>query len=218
MLGHLLLAVAACLPVDGDRILIGDLARAIPAFAESDATESIGYSPAPGAQRRFSAGELSRLAARKGVTATVEPVCFERKSEGLTRERVLAALRESLPEGAELELLEFSQTRVPSGSIEFPLSGLTASPRGPSLWRGRAKYGTAQSTPVWAKVRAPSEVVRGEMVGVEARYGAAFLKFEVRAEASGRTGDAIAVRNLESGKTFRARVLRKGWVAVEPNE
>src|SRR5882724_8043209 len=108
MLGHLLLAVAACLPVGGDRILIGDLVAAIPAFAGSDAAESIGLSPAPGVQRRFSAAELSRLAERKNVTGPIEPVCFERKLEALTSEAVLAALRAALPEGSELELIEFS--------------------------------------------------------------------------------------------------------------
>jgi len=41
------------------------------------------------------------------------------------------------------------------------------------------------------------------------------VKFEVRAEGSGRAGDVVAVRNVDSGKTFRARILRKGWVAVE---
>jgi flagella basal body P-ring formation protein FlgA len=56
---------------------------------------------------------------------------------------------------------------------------------------------------------------RQATVGIEAHAGAAFLKYEVRAEASGRVGDSIQVRNLESGKTFRARVVRKGWVAVE---
>ena len=53
------------------------------------------------------------------------------------------------------------------------------------------------------------------MVGIEAHVGAASLKFEVRAEASGRAGDFVPVRNVDSGKTFRARVVRKGWVAVE---
>jgi len=64
-------------------------------------------------------------------------------------------------------------------------------------------------------IDAPAEITRGEMVGVEAHVGAAYLKFEVRAEASGRTGDLVQVRNIGSGKTFRARVVRKGWVAVE---
>jgi flagella basal body P-ring formation protein FlgA len=287
MLGHLfLLAVAACLPVEGDHILIGDLARAIPAFAQVDAAEAVGFSPAPGAQRRFSVGELSRLATRKGVTTDMESVCFERKSKTLTRDAVLAALRESLPEGAQLELIDFIHERVPDGSVEFSRRGLgSAPPREPALWTGRVRYGAARSVSVWAKVRVwisrpalvairdlpagkpieagevrleykdanpfidaaaissgeivgrtprrpiragqivplsavdvPAEVTRGEIVGLEARYGAAFLKLEVRAEASGRTGEAIPVRNLDSGKTFRARVLRKGWVAVESTE
>jgi flagella basal body P-ring formation protein FlgA len=37
----------------------------------------------------------------------------------------------------------------------------------------------------------------------------------VRAEAAGKVGDLILVRNVESGKTFRARVVRKGLVAVD---
>jgi len=52
-------------------------------------------------------------------------------------------------------------------------------------------------------------------VGVEAHVGATFLKFEVRAETSGRAGQVVRVRNVESGKLFQARVLRKGWVGVD---
>ena len=286
MLGHLLLAIGACLPVEGDHILLRDLAAAIPVFAESDGAESIGFAPAPGAQRRFSVLELNRLAAGKGVSAAIEPICFERKLETLTRERILAALRESLPEDAGLELLDFSHAQVPKGPLEFPRMGLTpgrpSSPRQPVIWRGRVKYSKSQSLFLWAQVRVwisrptliaaadlrmgkpieaghlrvenkdsspffetaalsieaasgktprrpiragqavdraaldtPPDVTRGQMVGVQAQVGAAFLKFEVRAEASGRAGDLVAVRNVESGKTFQARVLRKGWVGVE---
>ena len=289
MLASLLLAAGACLPVEGDRILIADLVAAIPEFAQSDTAESIGFTPAPGSQRRFSAGELSRLAARKGVTAAIQPVCFERKLKALAKDRVMTGLRESLPDGAELELIDFGPAQVASGNLEFPRSGLTrapaASPRDPMIWRGRAKYGVAHSIPVWAKVRAwksasaliavedlsvgkpiqaaqvrleaidanpfadtlvvsmdqvvgmtprrplragkvipqsaldaPLEVTRGDIVGAEARRGATLLKFEVKAEASGRLGETIPVRNLGSGKTLRARVLRRGWVAVEPIE
>ena len=64
-----------------------DLAAGVPAFASSDPTESIGFAPAPGAQRRFSAGELRRLAARKGVDTAIEPVCFERRLSELTSEQ-----------------------------------------------------------------------------------------------------------------------------------
>src|SRR5437762_13675240 len=99
----LLLAAAACLPVEGDRILMRDLSAAVAAVAGLDPEEPLGFTPAPGAQRRFSAGELQRLAARKGIAAEIEPVCFERKRDPLTRERILAALREGLPEKAQIE-------------------------------------------------------------------------------------------------------------------
>jgi flagella basal body P-ring formation protein FlgA len=285
---HLLLGLAlgACWPVEGDRILMGDLAAAVPEFSSAAAGESIGFTPFPGSQRRFSAGELSRLAASHGIVAEPGPVCFERKLEALTRERLLAALREALPAGAHLELADFSRVNIPQGTLEFSRESLTpvplASPRDTVIWRGRLKYAAAQSLPLWAKVRVwvsrsgavavqdlptgkpivaaeirigeleqspfaeapaasaeevtglaprrpiragqpvptswleiPAEVTRGEMVGIEARCGAAFLKFEVRAESSGHVGDAVQVRNVESGKTFRAHVIRKGWVAVE---
>ncbi len=286
MLGHLLLAIGVCLPVQGDRILMRDLASALPAFAGRDDQEPIGLAPAAGAVRRFSAGELIRLAARKGIGAAVEPVCFERKRQPLTKDQVLASLRRSLPQDATLELLGFSDSPVPEGVIDFPRNGLSApnpaAPRGPVIWKGRVTYATAQSVPTWAKVRvwvtrpivvasedlpagraiesgkiriaerefppfteprpaavetflgttprrtiradaplsvadldAPVDITRGGMVGVEARVGAASIKFKVRAEASGRVGDLVPVRNVESGKTFRARVIRKGWVAVE---
>ena len=280
------LAVGACFPVTGERILMRDLAAAVPAFAAADAEQIVGFAPAPGAQRRFSAGELSRLAAGSGLAIPTAGVCFERKLTPLTKEQVLSALRAALPEGAELELLEFSHLRIPEGAIEFSRSGLPParqdSPRDPVIWRGNVRYAAAQSMPVWAKVRvwisapavfavqdlppgkpieagqirmgnidsgpysqgealsaeqavglAPRRPIRagqpiarsalempllveqGEMVGLEARVGAAFLKYTVRAEGSGRIGDLIAVRNVESGKTFQARIIRKNWVAVE---
>jgi flagellar basal body P-ring formation protein FlgA len=291
---HLLfgLIIGACVPVTGERILMRDLAAALPAFALADAEHIIGFAPAPGAQRRFSAGDVNRLAASNGVISEageVAAVCFERKLTPLTKEQVIAALRASLPAGAELELLEFSHVQIPEGTLEFSRNGLPPtrqdSPKDPVIWRGNVKYAAAQSMPVWAKARVwisipsviavqdlppgkpiepdqirmgnidsgpysksealsaeeavglaprrpiragqpiprsavetPLLVERGEMVGLEARVGGAFLKSQVRAEGSGRVGDAIPVRNVESGKTFRARIIRKDWVAVEQSK
>src|SRR6266481_4496439 len=153
----LLLAAVACLPVEGDRILMRDLAATATAFARQDPGEALGFTPAPGSQRRFSAGELDRLAARKGITAEMEPVCFERKLEALTQEQILGALREALPEEAQVELIDFSHARVPKGPLEFARSGLTparaSSPRDAAIWRGRVRYSAANSVPVWARVR-----------------------------------------------------------------
>src|SRR5258706_8317178 len=129
MLGlGLLLALGSCLPVEGDRILIRDLAAAVPALASIDPDESLGFAPAPGVQRRFSAGEVTRLVARKGVTSEMEPVCFERPLTPLTREQVMSAIQAALPDGAQFELVAFSAAQIPKGPIEFPASGL-ARPR-----------------------------------------------------------------------------------------
>jgi flagella basal body P-ring formation protein FlgA len=289
MAWHLLLGLAfgACFPVEGERIFMRDLAGALPVFKDTDEKQSIGFAPAPGAQRRYSAGELSRLAARNGIAAgDASAVCFERKLTPLTEEQVLAALRAALPPGAELELLDFSRVRIPHAKLEFPRGGLAPtrmeSPRDPVIWRGRVQYAAAQSMPVWARARVwislpcaiavedldagkpitpaqvrmenidsgpfsqdrmlspaeavglaplrliragqtiprsaaetPPDVRRGDTVGVEAQVGGALLKFKVRAEGTGRAGDAIPVRNVESGKIFQARIVRKGWVAVE---
>jgi flagella basal body P-ring formation protein FlgA len=62
--------------------------------------------------------------------------------------------------------------------------------------------------------RAP-EVGRGDVVQVEVTAGAARLTLEGRAEADGATGKTILVKNLTSGKDFRARVTGKGKVSVQ---
>jgi flagella basal body P-ring formation protein FlgA len=62
--------------------------------------------------------------------------------------------------------------------------------------------------------RAP-EVARGDVVKVEVTAGDVHLLFEGRAEFDGVTGKTILVKNLTSGKDFRARVTGKGKVSVQ---
>ena len=62
--------------------------------------------------------------------------------------------------------------------------------------------------------RAP-EVARGDMVKVEVTAGGAHLLFEGRAETDGIVGKTILVKNLTSGKDFRAKVTGKGKVSVQ---
>jgi len=62
--------------------------------------------------------------------------------------------------------------------------------------------------------RAP-EVAKGDMVKVEVTAGGAHLLFEGRAETEGAEGKTILVKNLTSGKDFRARVTGKGKVSVQ---
>jgi flagella basal body P-ring formation protein FlgA len=62
--------------------------------------------------------------------------------------------------------------------------------------------------------RAP-EVARGDVVKVEVTAGGAHLLLEGRAESDGVTGKTILVKNLSSGKDFRAQVTGKGKVSVQ---
>src|ERR1700684_247192 len=87
-----------CVPVAGERILAGDLARAVPAFAGLSSELSLGYAPAPGSRRVYSAAELARLAGRYGLT--VDPgvdACLVRQSGTLTAERATAAMQVTVP-------------------------------------------------------------------------------------------------------------------------
>lgn len=145
----------ACLPVSGDRILAGDMARAVPAFAGTAPEQVLGFAPAPGSRRTYGAAELARLARRYGLA--VEPgmdACFVRPVETLTRERVAAALGAVLP-AAHIEVVEFSRQPVPPGELRFPVSGLQANPGSGSalLWRGAVRAAGRDDFPVWAKVR-----------------------------------------------------------------
>jgi flagella basal body P-ring formation protein FlgA len=60
-------------------------------------------------------------------------------------------------------------------------------------------------------------VERGEPVRVEASSGSARVGMVGRALTSGSVGDTVVVRNLKSGKSFPARVDRKGGVVVRPD-
>jgi len=62
--------------------------------------------------------------------------------------------------------------------------------------------------------RAP-EVARGDVVKVDVTAGGAHLLFEGRAETDGVAGKTILVKNLTSGKDFRALVTGKGKVSVQ---
>jgi flagella basal body P-ring formation protein FlgA len=58
------------------------------------------------------------------------------------------------------------------------------------------------------------QVERGDTVQVMVLAGAAQLELDALAEASGRQGDVISLRNPRSGKLFRARIDGKGRAIV----
>lgn len=66
-----------------------------------------------------------------------------------------------------------------------------------------------------AWVTSPNDVNRGDTVEIEVHSGAARLAFTGKAEASGRAGDLIAIRNPTSNRIFQGRVSGKGKATVQ---
>jgi flagella basal body P-ring formation protein FlgA len=60
----------------------------------------------------------------------------------------------------------------------------------------------------------PNEVVKGDLVTVEARVGAARVSMQARASSSGRRGDMIQLRNESSGKAFSGVVDGVGKAVI----
>jgi flagella basal body P-ring formation protein FlgA len=64
-------------------------------------------------------------------------------------------MRQSLPKDAALRVVEIGRAAIPSGRIEFPLSGLEFSAAGngaTQLWRGFVQYTDTKRIAVWARV------------------------------------------------------------------
>jgi flagella basal body P-ring formation protein FlgA len=63
------------------------------------------------------------------------------------------------------------------------------------------------ASPVWTdSLDPPWEIAKGDQVSVTVHSGLAALTFRVEAASSGRRGDAISLKNPDSGKIFHARV------------
>jgi len=154
-----LIAGSDCIVVEGERILASDLARANPVFSDLEPDRPLAYSPVVGVERVLSASEQRRLMELHGLgPGPAEDVCFERASELLTVERVMAALDAALriPD-SNIELMDFSRRPVPLGELDFDIAGLSSpgnrGPDEPVLWRGAVRYGSRRSVSVWARVR-----------------------------------------------------------------
>lgn len=223
ILGTLILA-AACVAVDGERILLSDVSKTVPAFSAAPADEAIGLTPSPGTRRIVGPAEIGRLAARFGVQVAPGAgagACFERAAEPLTEERVLEAVRGTLQNGpGSWKLIDFHRYPVPRGEIEFfPPQKVTGN--APVYLRGRIRYGTNRSFPIWARVAIkvpPRDVERGDVVSVEVSSGAALIKLDARAESGGNQGEAVVVRNPTTKTCFSALVAGRGKVTLDAKQ
>ena len=278
---------STCHPIDGDRITAGDLASVLPAFAAVAPDALVGYAAQPGAYRNIEPAELTRFAASHGLEFHgIETVCFEPAVAELEPSRIEASIRESLNSvaisSAEVEIIEYSKFRVPSGKLSFPIESLPAySSANTAIWNGFVEH-EHHRYPVWARVRItvpqtrvvvvanlragqpveasdvrleearifptravvlkspsdcvgklakrylaigaavsatdlmePYDVDRGQIVSVEVQSGGAVLTVEAEAQASGRQGQSITLRNSSSGKIFSAKITGKGRALLE---
>ena len=213
-----------CIPVAGERILAGDLARAVPAFAGLPPELALGYAPAPGSRRAYSAAELARLAGRYGLT--VEPgvdACLARPAGTLTRERVTAAMQATVPK-AHIEVLELSRQPVPPGEIHFPISGLSAAPASEPasarLWRGQVRQPGQDDFPVWAKVRVLVSGTRA-IASEELLSGRPIERAQIRLEPyEGAPGmpDPSQIVGRAPRRPIPAGAAIEAWLLEEPEE
>lgn len=73
----------------------------------------------------------------------------------------------------------------------------------------------AANSPVWSdSIDPPLDVTKGDRVTVTVSSGLARISIDAEAETSGRRGDAVSLKNLESGKLFRARIDAPGQAAL----
>lgn len=153
-------AAAACIRVDGDRILARDLVGQVPSFQSIPGDTPVGFTPMAGTSRVLPIREVNSFASRHGISSPVisQDLCIERAGAQLSRSALLEAMKKALGiEGAHIELLDYSKSILPSGNLEFSRATLSPPPADDSsravVWRGRIVYGDHQSASVWARVR-----------------------------------------------------------------
>ena len=202
---------AGCLPVEGDRIRAEDLAVVVPLFSGA-AGKTISPVPLAGAERRFSRGELRRLALRLGLSdseAAEWPaaVCFAYRLAPLTRDQVITAIAGSPGGAGRFELTEHSLFPVPSGKLVFRNVNFRPDRRdGTKLLLGVVMYAPGRQTPVWARVR-PVIKLRGLVATEELRPGLRLDKTHVRvSELDSSVISALADPTEIEGLTPRRRI------------
>ncbi len=208
-------AFAGCLPVTGSRILARDLALADPQFSAIPSTLVVGFAPAPGIKRIYPAAELERIARANGVSVR-DPadICFELPMRPIEEQDVAAAMRRSLPAGAELKIVELQKNPAPAGQVEFSMDGLepaTPTSAGTQLWRGNVRYAETLKAPVWARVLITARVttvVAATDLPANSVVDASSLRVETRIGPIEREKTASRIEDV-SGRML-TRALKAG--------
>jgi hypothetical protein len=221
--GFVLIRLAGCTLVAGDRILGEDMAAEHAAFESLDPKADFGPAPVAGSRRTFQYFEVNRIAKEHSVGLGEDvrrEACFERTTVHLDTEDLRTELR-GLLNAPDLEILDLTKTALPAGRAEFRKEGLSST----GLWRGKWLYGNNRSIPIWARVSSPSgmfglrasseqKIGRGENVRVEVRSGGVLLAFDASTESSAHIGEQVTVLNPANGQRFRAVVQGPGKVEI----
>ncbi len=215
MIPSFLLLLPACVAIDGDRILAGQLAESIPWFAAFPPDTLAGYTPQPGVRRYIGGSTLQRLAAQFGVPDDAAgDLCVERRVQPVPEEEMRAAMLKSLEATtAALEIVEASRLPAPAGRVEFPMSGLAraADTSNVAVWKGFVRYDGNRRFPIWARVKLAGSCT-AMVASEDLPAGAAIRASQVREEAKvcfpGSTQGHVALSDVV-GKTPR-RLLKAG--------
>jgi flagella basal body P-ring formation protein FlgA len=177
------LVPALCLPVTGDRILGADLALADAKFQSLPATVQLGYAPAPGSSRVFTAAELAGIARANKIRATgFADLCFEIPVHAPTDSEFTEAMRTQLPADSKLRLVDRARMPIPAGKLQFPLTGLEPAAvgnDGTQLWRGFVQYTDTRRVAVWARVAVSATyttVVTRNAIAADSPIATAYLE------------------------------------------
>lgn len=110
--------------------------------------------------------------------------------------------------------VEASDVRLEESKI-FPSRTMPLKALSEGVGKLAKRYLTA-GTPVGASdLMEPFDVDRGDIVTVEVQSGGAVLLMEAEAQAAGRRGQNVTLRNAASGKIFRAKITGKGRALLE---
>lgn len=154
-----------CNAVTGDKIFGRDLKNAYSSFGDVADDAVIAFAPQPGAQRILTSRDLMRA----GIQATGPDVCFERRAYALSPSQLEPVLKAALDRpNASLEILDYARSALPTGKLEFLVTGLPRpyKPDDPVLWRGRLRLDEVRTLPVWVRVRITEPGVWVESAGV----------------------------------------------------
>jgi flagella basal body P-ring formation protein FlgA len=205
------MATAACLHAEGNRILGRDLTAADSRFAALPATLTIGFAPAPGTKRVFSLTELQRIARANGMSVEgLTEICFELAMHPLKTEDAVTAMRSALPADAALRIVELPVTEVPLGQIEFPITRLEPpleSNHGVQLWRGDVVYAETRRVSIWARVEVTSQynaVVATRNLPADTPIDAGSLRLETRTGPLQTEKSAIRIEDVQGRIAKRA--------------